>query len=110
MAVTLKFGKYMRECPYDGIDVYRVLTIFEVTDPAIQHAVKKLLCAGKRGGKDKATDIRETIVALERWEEMRREETIPHAQGCLCSKCKAQQRAINNPDHPTARELGLEGR
>ena len=72
--VELKFGKYMRQCPYDGIDVYRVLTVFEVTDPALQHAVKKLLCAGKRGAKDMATDIRETIIALERWEEMRREE------------------------------------
>jgi hypothetical protein len=72
--VELKFGKYMRPCPFDGIDVYRVLTIFEVTDPALQHAIKKLLCAGKRGGKNKATDIRETIVALERWEEMQREE------------------------------------
>ncbi len=69
-------SKYLRPCPYPAIDVYRVLEIFEVTDPAIQHAVKKLLFAGKRGAKNKATDIRETIIALERWEKMRDEESM----------------------------------
>ena len=28
------------------IDVYRVLLLFGVTDPCLQHATKKLLCAG----------------------------------------------------------------
>lgn len=48
------------------IDVYRVLNLFEVTDPCIQHAVKKLLCAGKRGGKSKEQDIREAVDSLNR--------------------------------------------
>jgi hypothetical protein len=55
------------------IDVYRVLELFAVTDPCIQHAVKKLLVAGGRGSKDISKDIREAIVTLERWEEMREE-------------------------------------
>lgn len=61
---------YLKECPYSHIDVYRVLNIFEVHDHAIGHAVKKLLCAGKRGSKDKRQDIQEAINALERWKEM----------------------------------------
>lgn len=61
---------YLKECPYSHIDVYRVLNIFEVHDHAIGHAVKKLLCAGKRGSKDKRQDIQEAISALERWKEM----------------------------------------
>lgn len=48
------------------IDVYRVLSLFEVTDPCIQHAVKKLLCAGKRCGKSKEQDIREAVDSLNR--------------------------------------------
>ncbi len=56
------------------VDVYRVLRLFEVTDPNIAHAVKKLLAPGNRGAKDRSKDIREAIVTLERWEEMREEE------------------------------------
>ncbi len=48
------------------IDVYRVLALFEVTDPSIQHAVKKLLCAGKRGQKDVGRDYQEAIDSINR--------------------------------------------
>lgn len=56
------------------IDVYRVLSLFSVTDPCLQHAVKKLLVAGGRGGKDISTDIQEAIDTLERWKAMRQED------------------------------------
>jgi hypothetical protein len=58
----------------DTLDVYRVLELFEVTDPCIQHAVKKLLCAGSRGQKDMAKDITEASDSLARWHEMREED------------------------------------
>lgn len=48
------------------IDVYRVLMLFEVTDPALQHIVKKALCAGKRGSKGFAQDVREIAVTANR--------------------------------------------
>lgn len=57
-----------------AIDVYRVLELFEVVDPAIQHAVKKLLCAGGRGYKDQAKDVQEAIDSLVRWQFMRKED------------------------------------
>lgn len=57
------------------IDVYRVLQLFNVTDPCLQHTVKKLLVAGGRGGgKDITRDIQEAIDMLKRWQEMRAEE------------------------------------
>ncbi|UYL86044.1 hypothetical protein [Acinetobacter phage vB_AbaM_BP10] len=56
------------------IDVYRVLKLFDVTDPCIQHAVKKLLCAGGRGVKDVDKDVHEAIDSLLRYEEMRKED------------------------------------
>jgi hypothetical protein len=57
------------------VDVYRVLLLFNVTDPCIQHAVKKLLVAGGRGGgKDIRKDVSEAIDTLVRWINMRDEE------------------------------------
>jgi len=54
------------------IDVYRVCDLFGVDDPsgATQHAVKKLLCAGQRGAKDRAKDYQEAIDTLTRRVEM----------------------------------------
>ena len=43
------------------IDVYVVLKLFEVTDPCLQHIVKKALCAGKRGHKDMMEDLQNIV-------------------------------------------------
>ncbi|CAB4169121.1 hypothetical protein UFOVP1516_91 [uncultured Caudovirales phage] len=60
----------------DAIDVYRVLHLFDVSDPCLQHAIKKLLCAGGRGAKDMDQDVREAIDTLERWENMQVENEL----------------------------------
>ena len=57
----------------DKIDVYSVLSLFEVTDPCIQHAVKKLLCTGKRGHKDFNKDVQDAIDSLVRCQELCKE-------------------------------------
>jgi hypothetical protein len=41
-------NKYKRKVPTLEIDVYDILKAFNVVNPATQHAVKKLLCAGFR--------------------------------------------------------------
>lgn len=56
------------------VDVYRVLQLFGVTDPCLQHAIKKLLVAGNRGAKNMDKDIQEAIDTLERWQAMRVED------------------------------------
>lgn len=43
------------------VDVYRVLNAFEVTDPALQHLIKKALCAGLRGHKNTEQDLHDII-------------------------------------------------
>ena len=59
------------------LDVYRVCTLFGVTDPCIAHAIKKLLVAGGRGaGKSQEKDIQEAIDSLYRWKEMRLEDDL----------------------------------
>jgi len=66
---------YRKPCPYPSLDVYRVLQIFSVTSPPIQHAIKKLLFAGKRpGGKSAFVDLLEARQSIERAIEMAEEE------------------------------------
>jgi hypothetical protein len=56
------------------IDVYRVLVLFGVSNPCLQHAIKKLLCAGQRGAKDERKDIEEAVSSLVRCLEMQTED------------------------------------
>ena len=48
------------------VDVYRVLDAFNVTDPAMQHLIKKALCAGLRGHKDLLTDLGDIKESIEK--------------------------------------------
>ena len=52
---------------YNKLDIYRILKLYEVSDPCLQHAIKKLLCAGKRGVKNQTQDINEAIWSLKRF-------------------------------------------
>ena len=56
------------------IDVYRVLDLFGVSNPCVQHAVKKLLCSGQRGVKDERRDVEEAVSSLVRYLEMQTED------------------------------------
>ena len=70
----LKHSHYFKDVSkLDKIDVYSVLALFEVTDPCIQHAVKKLLCTGNRGHKDFNKDVQDSIDSLQRCLELRKE-------------------------------------
>lgn len=59
-------NKYNRQCKGITIDVYDVLKAFEVTDPALQHLVKKALCAGLRGYKTMQQDLQEVLESAKR--------------------------------------------
>ena len=76
MSVGNKHPHYHKDVSnLQTIDVYRVLALFNVTDPCIQHAVKKLLVAGGRGaGKDISRDVQEAVDSLERFKEMQAED------------------------------------
>lgn len=58
-----------------AVDVYKVCELFEVKDDsgALHHAIKKLLCSGYRGVKDKKQDVQEAVDTLNRWLEMNEE-------------------------------------
>lgn len=80
-------NKYNREIiGLDGtvttVDCYRVIDAFKVTDPATQHAIKKLLCLGLRGHKDYLTDIDDSIESLQKAKELYVQKVI-HESGNL---------------------------
>lgn len=52
------------------VDVYRVLDAFNTGCAATDHAIKKMLCAGLRGHKDKLTDYDNAIESLQAAKEL----------------------------------------
>ena len=73
----IKYKHYYKDVRHlDAVDVYRVLELFNVTDPCLQHVIKKLLCAGNRGAKDEERDVEEAIDTLGRYLDMRVEEEL----------------------------------
>ena len=67
-------SKYHREIKKGVlVDVYDVLSAFEVVNPAMQHALKKMLAPGKRGAKDAIQDMQEAIQSIERAIELEKE-------------------------------------
>lgn len=60
------YDKYNRPCKGVTIDVYDVLVAFNVTNPALQHLIKKALAVGQRGHKDKNEDLNEILASAKR--------------------------------------------
>jgi hypothetical protein len=58
--------KYKKTVQSTEIDVYDVLVAYDVTNPAIQHAIKKLLMPGLRGHKNVLSDLREAQNSIKR--------------------------------------------
>ena len=88
---------YFKPCPYDTLDVYRVINIFGVSDPCIQHALKKLLCSGVRGHKDQSKDIQDVIDTLERWKQMRDEDDKITSSEVISPKASLESTDIDSP-------------
>ena len=65
------YFKDVRHLEY--IDVYRIIDLYEITDPCLQHALKKILVAGGRGHKDQSRDVQDVIDSCVRWQEMQQE-------------------------------------
>lgn len=60
-------NKYMREiAPGVWVDVYDVLYAFDVTDPCLQHLIKKALATGLRGHKDEREDLVDIVDSAKR--------------------------------------------
>lgn len=74
LVLVEKYPHYYKDIRHlNIIDIYRFFDLFEVTDPCIQHSMKKLAVGGKRGAKDYEKDIKEAMDTLKRWEYMQEE-------------------------------------
>lgn len=71
-----KYSKYFRDIRHlSKIDIYRFLDLFNVTDHAIGHAIKKLTLPGIRtGSKPSRQDLEEAIDSIKRKLEMMEED------------------------------------
>ena len=65
-----KHSHYFRPFPYDNIDIYRFLEVFDVTCPVAQHIIKKAVATGKRGHKDLQRDWQDIVDSAQRKLEM----------------------------------------
>lgn len=68
-----RYPKYYKPVPrgVSEIDVYFVCHVFNVTDAALSHALKKIMLPGERtGGKTRRDDIKEARDTLTRWIEL----------------------------------------
>lgn len=74
LVLVEKYPHYYKDIRHlNIIDIYRFFDLFEVTDPCIQHSMKKMAVGGKRGAKDYEKDIKEAMDTLSRWEYMQEE-------------------------------------
>lgn len=71
-------SKYHKDVSkYNKIDVYDLIQIYEVTNPALQHALKKILMAGQRGHKDFQQDCQDIIDSVQRAKTLIPKEGLP---------------------------------
>lgn len=68
--MTITESKYTKQIRGVSVDVYDVLAAWGVTNPALQHLIKKALQCGQRGHKDKQQDLQDIIDSAIRAKEL----------------------------------------
>lgn len=63
-------SKYTKTIHGASVDVYDVLQAWGVSNPALQHLIKKALQCGQRGHKDNAQDLQDIIDSAIRAKEL----------------------------------------
>lgn len=63
-------SKYTKTIHGVSVDVYDVLQAWGVSNPALQHLIKKALQCGQRGHKDNAQDLQDIIDSAIRAKEL----------------------------------------
>lgn len=67
-------NKYLRKIRSEYVDVYDILKAWNVTNPALQHLLKKALQAGDRGHKTLLEDLDDIIISANRAKELAEED------------------------------------
>lgn len=85
MSSLTKPSKYHRDIRGVMVDTYDICRAFGVTDPALAHALKKILMPGTRGAKDLIQDLEEARWSLDNAIAALKNETKPTVGGTSCS-------------------------
>ena len=67
---SITTSKYTKQIHGVSVDVYDVLMAWGVTNPALQHLIKKALQCGQRGHKDNQQDLQDIIDSAIRAKEL----------------------------------------
>ncbi|BAN16820.1 hypothetical protein X848_gp10 [Edwardsiella phage PEi21] len=65
-----KPNKYGRTVKGVSVDVYDILKAWHVTNPALQHLIKKALQCGERGHKSRVEDLDDILASAKRAKEL----------------------------------------
>ena len=104
--MTTNYPAYFRDVSHlDAIDIYRILAMWQIDSPPLQHAIKKLLAAGKRGAKDDAKDVQEAIDSLQRWQAMRAEDELQHYKTTVTPRPEVPHHVPRHTRHEIAQAL-----
>ncbi|BEU28742.1 MAG: DUF1905 domain-containing protein [Edwardsiella phage MSW-3] len=68
--VAEKPNKYSRTVKGVSVDVYDILKAWDVTNPALQHLIKKALQCGERGHKSRVEDLDDILASAKRAKEL----------------------------------------
>lgn len=72
-----KHNHYFKNVSHlEELDVYRLIDLYAIIDPCIQHMLKKCLVVGGRGSKDALRDVQDIIDTAERWKQMQQENAL----------------------------------
>ena len=85
-----KFPQYHKDVSHlKSVDVYRIIRLWGIWDPELQHALKKILAAGQRGAKSTSQDVQEAIDSLVRWQQIQDEDSLAKPQTGVLRNAKA---------------------
>ena len=83
------------------IDIYRIADLYDISDHRQFHAMKKTICAGKRGSKSAKQDMIEAIESILNWLENN------HADEKICMNIYRQLQGLKSASGYKAGGLDL---
>jgi hypothetical protein len=86
--------KYNRNIKGVTVDVYDVLKVFDVTCPALQHLIKKALCAGLRGHKNRTQDLQDIVDSALRAQCLDKDDAVQRQHEALIAESEQMAKGL----------------
>lgn len=99
-------NKYSRAVKGVSVDVYDILKAWNVTNPALQHLIKKALQCGERGHKSRVEDLDDILASAKRAKELGVMSDKCTVDGIHFTPCDMLGRSLSY-GNPTSRSKGV---